>query len=288
MQGNESDPNELLRILSEADENVWRKFPTMFRPDTETLGMSLDIGPVSYIPLPTSHPYLSTELKQRTLEEQRIAALKVQRHIAQFDPYKIAITITPQVFALPEDQQARIVYHEVGESIFSRYRRRELTDLGVNEASVIIRDLRKVMPFIDPNKMYVLKRGYYDLIMQDEYFLTIASLIPPSVVEALNEISPTIFEIITSETMKREGNLKLLEEQLRKAKVGKVLGEDHPNFFDQLMIILQKVDWKELLAAFSTGKIDRVQIIMEKHFKKDSRKLLKRLLEAMMIDEGIP
>lgn len=285
-------------LLQEADRAVWQQdvFPAAHRPNIPTL-----INHVVVVDILSPAPFITHQgQKPATLR----AAKKVleindqdfdKNKVALYEPYTRELKFSTAAVSLPDGNLRRFSYHEAATDTLSRPTRIPMEILSVTTRDFIRRvlqinfrgagNLRKRQAKIEVEKL-----GYRKVLMVDGNAVCDLYTMFPIV----DEVYPTMVEILTEQTLIREGNIAQMEEDARTFHMKPTEFEDHRKFFYQLVFLMRQgkqggLDWRILLDAFKTGDPYETLSILKSEVGsiEQARNIVEGLLSAMASDEHL-
>ena len=238
---------------------VWSKdyFPQEDRPDFEFLQekLCIDDNPVAG---PLLHPKMQRfegSPEWRRLQQAGMAQsygdflMGEARKVAQYNPYTRRISFSQRSLSLSDKYLQRFIAHEMAtdtyaKAIITPYQ--DLTDEMRISVDNAISQLNQYGIRLG-NDIAVSRTGYTTHLFADN--LLVAQISPPQAY-ILDEIYPTMFEIISAELAKVRGSVMKFERNVLTGKLRIDPNEQHSNFVRTLFQALEYVNWKDLLRAY--------------------------------------
>lgn len=284
-----------LKIIKEqlisADNLVWKKyFPPDHRPDTTHFLGHVRIGDqATYHHIP--HPGLKPEFLKASQEYQDgIRSLAGANKIAMYDAVNRDIVFSPRIIRYSHQAIARIAYHEVATDISNRLESITPDRYTDEDKDLIELMLQRFFPDQTrpaPEDTLIQKSGFRVAVMSGAYY--IAEMQDPQAQE-LDEVYPTVVEILTSLAMQRKGDLQTAINLIQKGRIQATTEDDHPQFTEALYKTLSVVDWKDLLKSFKPGDRRHVEEYIQQKYpiRADFGSLMVTALgKAMLHDEQV-
>lgn len=281
----EIQKSQLRQITTGTFSKSWSKFPVELQPDIDTIAPLITIGALKNDEL-LVHPAIPEPLRSQIVRSKNEFSENLSpSQIAKHDPRTRIIAVRPEALIFEKPRLNRIIYHEVGEDVFSHEQNISYDRLSPPDKKKV-KELVEIIfkGSMDPKNTYVCQLGFRKILMEGGYAIT--DILSQEVVD-LNEIFPTAFEMITEQLQIRNGDTDLLEKHIKEGKIKSTQFEDHPYFFDTLFSVLRGMNWKQFLMIFKSGEIEDLIKGFEANFGKKSSKMLNKLLSAMMYDENL-
>lgn len=263
----------LIRLANGLQASVWSKdyFPFKDRPDFNFLVESLciDDNPIGG---PQLHP-ITKEFQGSPKWNRLHQAGMAQSHdeylmneakkIAQYNPYTRIISFSERSLSLPDPYLLRFLAHEMatdtyGRAIITPYH--NLTHKMKKSVDNAILRLNQYGIRLG-NDIAVSRTGYTKHLFADN--LLVAQISPPKTY-ALDEIYPTMFEIISAELAKVRGSVMKFERDILKGRLQIDPNEQHPHFVKTLFQALEYDNWRDLLHAFRQGNYNGTIGVLKK------------------------
>lgn len=251
--------SRITRLIHQADEMVWSRptYPAGHRPNIEVILPKIQIGTFATEPYKI-HPLIKPELRQEgeAIQQQLMTEDSIKQ-AAWYDESTGRIFIGEANLADPDSVLRGIIYHECAFSVSAG-----LVVLSSPQYSpsqhLLVR--QHLTAFFAPHNRPKLaettihKSGYREEAMIGQY--SIGSLYPASI-DLVHAIYPTIVELVTDQIVQRAGNFSTFDKDIRTGLVSVATSYDHPRFARRLFFLMGRIDWRELLAAFKTGDLER-------------------------------
>ena len=179
----------------------------------------------------------------------------------------------------------RILYHEFATDVSSRMELLDPRRYSPTQRSLVERNLeflfaKKHRPKLEETK--ITKAGFREIAMVDRY--SVGSLYPDSI-ENINEVYPTIVEIITDQILRRGGDCHSFDTDAQRGNVLVLDTDEHRCFAGTLLSVMRYIDWRGLLVAFKTGDVDKTVGYLTKYVGDKAQNVVGGLVGAMQADE---
>lgn len=276
-------------LLTAADRIVWSKssFPAEHRPDVAGLSSGIKIGTNIDNNL-EPHPQMRPEVVV-SFQASAQRAKTVSDKIAWYDISTRQMVFNPILAGNSDEKVRRIIYHEAASDISDKQElvsRDQFTDEEISRVEEVI---SAAFPDDNPfsiDQVYMIKSGFKKYIMAEGFLI---SMFFTEEVDNLDEIYPTIHEIVTDQIYRRGGDIEYFDSDARNGHLRIVGLEGHQNFARMLFRVLTVIDWRDLLTAFKTGNIeDALDVLEDKAVDPDyGAGILMELFEAMKHDEEL-
>lgn len=276
-------------LIREADTKVWsqKDYPQAHRPEVAVLLPKLQIGifpAQSY----TTHPQIKPEwLVEGTSLTNDLHLEDAIKQMAWYDETTRRIFVSEGMLSLPNASLRRILYHEFATDLCGR-----MEILSPIQYSPIQRQLvEENLDFLFADNYrpslettHISKAGFKEIAMVGEY--SIGLLVSPAI-DNVDEIYPTMVEIITDQILRRDGNVSAFDRDAKKGTVLVLNEDDHPQFAETTFNFMKYLDWRNLLNAFKTGDLQQTLDYIARYAGDRSEMVIASLSAAMERDEQL-
>lgn len=279
--------NLIGRLIQEADKRVWiqEDYPKGHRPDISRLIPKIQISSFNTEPY-KPHPRVKPEMKR--IGDALTGELRLQasmNEVAWYDESTGRMFFSEGAVSLPDTALRRILYHECATSVSSGMellspRQYSPAQRGLVERNLEFLFAKKHRPKLEETK--ITKAGFREIAMVGKY--SVGSLYPDSI-ENINEVYPTIVEIVTDQIIRRGGDSHSFDTDAQMGKVLVLDADDHSRFAGTLFSVMRYIDWRALLAAFKTGDLHQTVEYLTKYVGDKAPNVVGGLVGAMQADE---
>lgn len=288
----EKNREYLASIASRAYEQVWRRFPEDLRPDPAKIpnASNIVIAPLSTLPRMQFHPCMKPDLRQEN-----------ERNVAEFDKqiiqdkltwyYNGVYTFAPRLFLLHERSIKSAVYAQIGSfmlfdsppvlpdeyALETRVTIQQVLDMVLVEGHGVSVDDTQLEKQGFAWKLIAEGSSICPLFEQEQGYL-------PDEMYTLNDMFSLSFEFVTSEIVKRGGNMEALDYAVRNG-ILQPDPDNYPNFYSALFSVFRRVDWRILLSALRKFDADETHEVLQPYLGDATKKILTDLIRA--IDQDV-
>ncbi|MCR4263790.1 MAG: hypothetical protein NUV98_03690 [Candidatus Roizmanbacteria bacterium] len=286
--------HRLVGLANQLDRTVWSKsgFPQEERPDLDALlpKIAIDPNPVVHTLMHSDMQVLQNSPAWATM----VAAGKAQspeeyevgeeKKLAQYNPVTRQITLSPKCFLLSEKNIKRIIAHELATDNHCQMVRTPYAEVSPSTQQIIDRSIagyRQQGASLE-GPIEVARSGAYESLLVNGYFV---GRISGPMTESLNEIYPTIFELVTSELDQRGGVMRKFERDSKQGKLQVAPHEGHKAFATSVFAAMRILNWRILLHAFRQPNWEDILTILRSQSPLYGKDIFTRLLIDMDSDE---